>query len=263
MQKAVEIQSGNLTLRGMLHVPDDVSGKIPVVVLFHGFSGTKVEPHFVFVKLSRHLEKAGIASVRFDFGGSGESDGEFRDMTLFTELGDANAILDYAKSLPFADPGRIGVVGLSMGGTIASVLAGDRGEDVAALCLWAPAGSMKDRILESRTEEEIKFFRSQGWLDMGGNVIGTGFLDSVFELDVFGRAARYKGSVLLIHGDDDRLVPHSVSMQYLGIYGSNAVLHTVKGGDHTFNKKKWEEEVLDYTVGFLAGELLGTGDGKG
>ena len=135
MQKAVEIESRNLTLRGMLHIPDNAPGKVPVVCIFHGFTGTKVEPHFIFVKLSRRLEKTGIASLRFDFGGSGESDGDFEDMTILTELDDAKAILDYAKSLPFADAERIGVVGLSMGGTVASLLAGDRKEEVAALCL--------------------------------------------------------------------------------------------------------------------------------
>ena len=100
MQKAVEIESRNLTLRGMLHIPDNAPGKVPVVCIFHGFTGTKVEPHFIFVKLSRRLEKTGIASLRFDFGGSGESDGDFEDMTILTELDDAKAILDYAKSCP-------------------------------------------------------------------------------------------------------------------------------------------------------------------
>ena len=232
MQKAVEIQSRNLTLRGMLHIPDNTSGKIPVVCIFHGFTGTKVEPHFIFVKLSRRLEKIGIASVRFDFGGSGESDGEFKDMTLFTELEDAKAILEYAKSLPFADPERIGVVGLSLGGTIASVLAGDRREDVAALCLWAPAGDMKRRILEDWTEAEIQALRSRGWWDMGGNVIGVGLLDSALSLDVYRRAAQYGKKVLLLHGDRDQMVPHQVSEQYLEVYGSNADLHTVKTRIH-------------------------------
>lgn len=256
MQRAVEIQSRKLTLRGMLHTPDNVSEKIPVVCIFHGFTGTKVEPHFIFVKLSRRLEKAGIASVRFDFGGSGESDGDFRDMTILTELEDAKAILDYAKSLTFADPERIGVVGLSMGGAVASLLAGDRKEDVAALCLWAAAGNLGELIVQDRTPDELRILRSTGCFDMHGNVIGAGFLDAALELDIFQKAASYDKRVLLIHGDKDQSVPYEVSERYLEIYGSRADLHTISGGDHTFNKKEWEEEVLDYTVGFLAGELL-------
>lgn len=256
MQKAVEIESRNLTLRGMLHIPDNAPGKVPVVCIFHGFTGTKVEPHFIFVKLSRRLEKTGIASLRFDFGGSGESDGDFEDMTILTELDDAKAILDYAKSLPFADAERIGVVGLSMGGTVASLLAGDRKEDVAALCLWAPAGDMGERLTQDRRPEEIQAFRSKGLWDVGGLTLGIGFLDTALELDTYKRAASYDKRVLLLHGDKDQVVPYQVSERYLEIYGNNADLHTIPDADHTFNRKDWEEEVLDYTVGFLAGELL-------
>lgn len=82
MQNAVELQSRGLTLRGMLHIPANISGKIPMVVIFHGFTGNKMEPHFILVKLSRLLETKGIASVRFDFAGSGESDGDFSEMTI-------------------------------------------------------------------------------------------------------------------------------------------------------------------------------------
>ncbi|HOK43035.1 MAG TPA: alpha/beta hydrolase [Thermoclostridium caenicola] len=259
MQKAVEIQSRNLTLRGMLHVPDHVSGKVPLVCMFHGFTGTRVEPHFIFVRLSRQLEKAGIASVRFDFGGSGESDGDFRDMTLLTELEDAKAILDYARTLPFADAERIGVMGFSMGGTVASLLAGDRKEDVAALCLWAPAGNMGERILQDKKPEEIQAFRSRGWWDIGGLILGVDFLETALKLDVFQRSAPYDKRVLLVHGDKDQTVPLAVSERYLELYGSQADLHIVSGADHIFNRNDWVEEVLDYTVGFFSGELL---DGK-
>ena len=55
MQKAIELVSQGLTLRGMLHMPENVPGKVPVVVIFHGFTGNKMEPHFIFVKLSRML----------------------------------------------------------------------------------------------------------------------------------------------------------------------------------------------------------------
>jgi len=106
MQKAVEIiDQRGLTLRGMLHVPDGAVGKVPVVAIYHGFTGNKMEPHFIFVKLSRALEKKGIASVRFDFAGSGESDGDFIDMTISGEISDAKCILDYAYGLDFADKG--------------------------------------------------------------------------------------------------------------------------------------------------------------
>ncbi len=255
MQKAVEIKNNSLTLRGMLHIPENINGKVPMVLIFHGFTGNKMEPHFIFVKLSRMLEAKGIASVRFDFAGSGESDGDFVDMTISKELEDAKAILNYTKTLDFVDQSKIGVVGLSMGGAVASMLAGDCKEDIKSLCLWAPAGNMGQLVTYGRSEEDIKGMRSLGYWDVGGYLVGTGFLDDVLKLDIFARAATFDKNVLVLHGDKDATVPFTTSEKYLEVYESRAVLHTVEGGDHTFNMKAWEEEVLEYTIGFFEGEF--------
>lgn len=255
MQKAVELQSRGLILRGMLHVPEGSASKVPMVCIFHGFTGNKMEPHFIFVKLSRMLEKKGIASVRFDFGGSGESDGDFVDMTISGELEDAKAILDYAKTLDFVDVNNIGIVGLSMGGAVASMLAGDRKEDIKSLCLWAPAGNMGELIIKGTREKGAQEMETSGFTDVGGLLLGKGFIEDILKVDIFGKAAPYDKNVLLLHGDNDQTVPYSTSERYLEIYGTKSVLHTIEGGDHTFNSKKWEDEVLDYTIGFLEEEL--------
>lgn len=255
MQKAVEIQSRGLTLRGMLHKPEGIKGKVPTICIFHGFTGNKMEPHFIFVKLSRMLEKKGIASVRFDFGGSGESDGDFVDMTITKELEDAKAILEYAKSLEFGDTDKIGVVGLSMGGAVASMLAGDCKEEIQALCLWAPAGNMGELVLRSRSEEEIQGMRNSGYWDVDGLSVGTEFFEDALHLDIYEKSASYDKNVLLLHGDEDKTVPLSASEKYLEIYEIRGSLHIIEGANHTFNRKSWEEEVLDYTIGFLEGEL--------
>ena len=255
MQKAVEIVSGGLTLRGMLHMPEKVRGKVPAVIIFHGFTGNKMEPHFIFVKLSRMLEKRGIASVRFDFGGSGESDGDFRDMTLSGEIREAHSILDYAKKLDGIDPERIGVVGLSMGGAVASALAGERKEDVKSLCLWAPAGNMGELIMSHEAGKNIELVKKAGYADVGGLLLGTGFLDDILKLDIFEIAKRYDKKVLILHGDKDAAVPLSTSERYLKCYGGRAELKIIKDADHTFNHADWEREVLESTVERLAKEL--------
>lgn len=253
MQKAVELHKNGMTLRGMLHKPNDVSEKLPIALIFHGFTGNKMEPHFIFVKLSRRLEQAGIASLRFDFLGSGESDGEFKDMTLSGELDDAEAILNYAKSLEFVDKEKIFAVGLSMGGAVASMLAGRHPQDIAALCLWAPAGNMGQLI-----QERIKQIQAAGvnigsmeYFDLGGNLVGKGFIEDVLSLDIFSVAAPYDKRVLILHGDRDEAVPLKTSYRYLEVYGDRAKLHVIEGADHTFNKWEWEQEVIEKTVEFL------------
>ena len=135
MERYVECESRGLTLRGMLHVPDQRPGKVPFVILFHGFCDDRNEINFVHTELSRRLCERGIASVRFDFAGSGDSDGRFEDMTVSGEVEDGLAILDYVKSLDFVDQSRIAIHGLSMGGCVASMVAGLRDADVCALSL--------------------------------------------------------------------------------------------------------------------------------
>jgi len=261
MQKAIEIESRGLTLRGMLHVPGDANGKLPIVCIYHGFTGNKMEPHFIFIKLSRLLEKKGIASVRFDFGGSGESGGDFFDMTISKELEEAKAILNYAKALDFAATDRIGIVGLSLGGAVSGMLAGECRDDIKALCLWAPGGNI-NMILEAMTDDKMQKLHKMGFIDVGeliprwgGLALGIEFIEELFKLDVYKKAALYNKKVLLIHGDKDEVVPLSFSEKYLKIYGKNGRLHIIQEADHTFNKLEWEKKVLNHTVEFLEDEL--------
>lgn len=251
MQKAVEIVSHGLTLRGMLHVPEKVTGKIPVVCIFHGYTGHKMEPHFIFVKLSRMLEKSGIASVRFDFGGSGESDGEFKDMTLSGELSEAKDILKYAKSLEFADQDRICITGLSMGGAVAGMLAGECSESINKLCLWAPAANMSDIASDGRNAERMEVMKANGVFDIGGLALGENFVKDVLTLDIIKKSEGYKGKVLILHGSGDETVPVGTSDRYTKLYGDRADLKVIDRADHTFNSLDWEKEVLNSTVEFL------------
>ncbi|WP_446897346.1 alpha/beta hydrolase [Clostridium sp. LBM24168] len=256
MQKAVEIENKDgLMLRGMLHVPDKIVGNVPIVCIFHGFTGNKIGSHFMFVKLSRMLADRGIASARFDFSGSGESDGDFIDMTVSGELADAKTVLEYVKSLDFIDRSKIGVIGLSLGGAVAGMLAGDCRDDVSCLCLWAPAGNIKEIVMDGKRENDIKEMQEKGFWDVEGLTVGTGLLEDLWNINILKKSSFYNKNVMIIHGDNDETVPFETSEKYLEIYGEKAVLHDVKGSDHTFNKKDWEEEVLDYTIGFLEGEF--------
>ena len=99
---------------------DPATDRCPMVILMHGIFSSK---DFVpMPALSRSLARAGIASVRFDFNGHGRSEGRMRDMTVEREIADAMAVWDYVKALPYVE--RIGFLGHSQGGVIASMAAG-------------------------------------------------------------------------------------------------------------------------------------------
>jgi len=256
MQNAVEMESGNLRLRGTLHVPENIKDKVPIVIIFHGLFGNKMGPHFIFVKLSRLLERAGIASIRFDFAGSGESDGDFIDMTMGTELKDASNILNYVRTLDFVENRKIAIVGLSMGGAIASMLAGNRKNDIKTLCLWAPAGNMDEIILSKKyIGDNCEEFTEKGFIDVEGLLIGARFVDNVKNIKIYENAAEYDKKSLIIHGDNDEEVLLSASQKYLDFWGGSSQLKVIRGANHTFDKSEWAKQVIEHTLEFIEKEL--------
>ena len=244
MQQAITLNYNGMVLRGMEHVPERQDGeKLPACVLFHGFTGHKLEPHRFFLKICRELETLGVASFRYDFLGSGESDGNFEEMTVTKEIAEAGAILDAVKSDPRIDPERIIVLGMSMGGLVASVLAGDRPQDVHKLVLLCPAGNMYEFVKPAL--EAYLADPNLHAVDMGGNLVGRAFGEDVRDLQVYERARHYDGPVLIVHGTNDPTVPFAVSGQYIEhCYGDRAALHPVEGADHTFNKFEWEQDAI-------------------
>lgn len=256
MQKTVEIESENLTLRGVIHIPNNIEEKMPIVIIYHGFCGNKMGPHFIFVKLARTLEKLGIASIRFDFAGTGESDGDFVDMTFSKEVYDANVILDYVKTLDFIDKERIAILGFSMGGAIASVVAGDRRDEIKTLCLWAPAGNMEEVILsDAYIGDSYNKVIETGTFDVEGLLLGKEFLEDIHTIDIFDRVAAYNKESIIIHGSKDEIVPLSTSEKYLTLYKEKSSLELVKGANHIFEKNSWENRVIDITKQYLKDKL--------
>ena len=116
----------------------------PIAVLMHGFmANKKLEP---LKSIANELESRGIASLRFDFDGHGESEGRFRDMTVRTELDDARRVIDYVRRAGAYD--SIALVGHSQGGVVAGMIAGELGDEIKALVQLAPAAVLKDDALQ-------------------------------------------------------------------------------------------------------------------
>src|SRR5574344_362483 len=81
----VKVMGTKGNLSAVIETPDIKTGqKIPMVIICHGFCGNKNEP--LHKALSDSLLSKGIASIRFDFNGHGESDGDFQEMTVLNEI---------------------------------------------------------------------------------------------------------------------------------------------------------------------------------
>lgn len=250
METTITFKSQGMQVVGVLHMPDRRKGKVPAVVLFHGFTGTKVEPHRIFVKQARALARAGIAALRFDFRGSGDSEGEFSNMTLSGELKDARAALAFIRSRPGIDTSRIGVLGLSFGGAVASLLLGND-RDICAAALWAPVGHPSEMSQHRYTAKVERQLKQMGCVDYGGSAVGKCFFDDIGKHQPIKAIVKTRAPVLLIHGSEDQTVPPKTTRDYevaLKKARCAVVRHVVPGADHTFNSLPWEVQVLALTL---------------
>lgn len=223
--------------------------KCPMVILMHGiFSSGNIVP---MPALARELAKAGIASIRFDFGGHWRSEGEMQHMTIGNEIADALAMWEYAKSLPYVS--EIGLLGHSQGGVVASMTAGilaERGEKPAGLVLIAPGSVIQDACRNGRffgaefaPADPPEYVKCFGMMKLGREYILT-----TQELDIYGTAKAYTGPVRLIHGSKDTIVPMSCSERFVETYGKRSELIVVEGENHmiTLRKKKTVDLAVEF-----------------
>lgn len=135
-------QNLGLNLVGTLTVPK-INRSRPIILILHGYGGDRVG--FVVEgtgegyheRLARRLAEHGYCSFRPDFRGSGESEGTF-DLTSFTgQVSDSIAAIDFIQGMPDpVNPNKLGVLGHSQGGLVASLTAA-ADTRVDSLVLWA------------------------------------------------------------------------------------------------------------------------------
>jgi len=258
MEKYLEFKRNGLTLRGMLHLPENSEKKPPVVILLHGFSGDRNAANFSLTRLSRLLAKNGVASVRFDFLHNGESDGDFSEFTLSGGIADACAMLDFVCSLDEVDNQRIALSGISMGAAIAASAAAKKKDLIHTLCLCCPASnSAEDARNKNVKGIDISDIFEKGYCDIGGLQLGKCYYDDALTLDFYELAKGYDKNVLLVHGGQDDVAPIKNSKKYLEIYGENARLEVIQGADHSFSSLVTNGQRLKLMNDYLVAELLG------
>lgn len=237
-------------LRGVIHIPVQHNPP-PVIILLHGFAGNRTEAHQLFRKFAEECIQRGIACARFDFAGCGESDGDFENITFASEVSDADAMLNYVLRLGCIDPKRCYLLGISMGGMVASVIAARRPGDVQKLCLWAPAVMLKsaiDRLIFPDCRKQTN--GEKDYVDYLGNRIGTRFLEELKCLDLR-EALSYDKPTMILHGSRDEVVPVSEVVEYHQAIKDHTRIHIIERADHVFSSVRFERELFDETHTFF------------
>ena len=127
--------SGDRALFGVLHRPPAGAGARPAFVFCHPLAEEKLWTHRVFVSYARQLAAAGYPVLRFDATGSGDSEGNFSDLSMTVLGDDVRAAIAEVRRQTGAT--AVSLLGLRLGATVAMMVA-DEVPDVRHLVLWAP-----------------------------------------------------------------------------------------------------------------------------
>lgn len=235
--------SGKIRLAGIIHNPIGRVASLGTVVAHGMLSFKGSDKHRLICEA---LAEAGIAALRFDFRGRGESDGESSDLTVSNEIEDLGAALSFLRHRGLH---RVAAVGSSLGGTVA-LLAGVRDRGIESLVTIAAPARLPDGPRQAwggsgRTG-------ANGLIEVApGEFIDREFFIDAGMHDVIAAARSIDCPWLIIHGAADEVVPVE-DAGLLQEAAPSAALKIHPTASHRFDKPGERGWVVSTVAGFVS-----------
>ncbi|WP_147291789.1 alpha/beta hydrolase family protein [Alteromonas aestuariivivens] len=214
--------------------------KRPAVVLLHGTASHKNEVGDLYLKLAVRLASQGIASLRIDFAGTGDSPVDYLQYDLNSATRDAFIAYQYLIKRPELDASRIGVVGFSQGGLIAQLLVAQAPE-IKTLVAWSSVAGDGSQAFAGMFDALYAEAKTNGYAHMKFDwrsplKVNVSWFEQALQQRALSELANYSGPVLAVAGSSDTVVDPSSALRLVESAGSadgRAVI--LKGADHIFN----------------------------
>lgn len=158
MAEKVSFQSDGLKIAGLIDLPPDFKAgeRRPAFIVLHGFGGNK-DGHGQAV-VAKQFSQWGYVTLRIDFRGCGESEGEHGRIICLDQVADARNAISFFSTRAEIDPQRIALVGSSFGAAVAVFTAGaDRRVAAVVSCGGWGNGERKFRGQHPTPEGWAKF----------------------------------------------------------------------------------------------------------
>lgn len=257
MQRKAFFQNGKGNrLCGILSDPSD-SKKNLMAVLCHGFSTGK--DGRTYVRLEQILNEKGIAILRFDFFGHGESEGNLAEITVSEAVDDVLNAIRFVKEAGYR---KLGLVGSSFGG-IAALIAASQAEGLKCLALKSPVSDYLSKLIAERDRQDINEWKQQGHIFItdteGKNLpLNYTFFEDAAKIRGFDVASEVFVPTLIVHGDADESVPVEQSLK-LASELSDCRLEIIRDADHRYSRPEDFETMLGLISAFIL-EHASTGE---
>lgn len=247
-----------LTLDGgisaTLNMPDHTA-PMPAVLMLHGFGSSKDEVGGMYAREAAALAEKGIASLRIDFAGFGKSDGDTGSTTIDAQLATAKMALDVLKKTDGVDPARVGVLGFSLGGGVATLLAGGQGSGVKSLVTWSSVGDFLTDMGNALGEKALDRAKEDGvvGLDLGWRTIALkqSFFESLGKYKIDDAIAAFPGAYLTIAGAKDFSAGYTD--RFVGLaQNQTKEAWVIPDGDHIYGVLGTDQSMAESVMGKTA-----------
>lgn len=246
-ENVVTLEGG---IAGTLNLPDGASDA-PAVLMLHGFGSSRDEVGSMYAREAEALAKEGIASLRIDFRGFGKSDGDTGATTIDGQLADAKVAAAFLAKQDGIDPKRLGVLGFSLGGGVATLLAAGEPERMKSLVTWSSVGDFAKDMKSSIGDKAVATAEKEGvvGLDLGWRtiVLKKGFFDSLEAHKIDAAIANYPGAYLAIAGSKDFSAAYPEGFAKLA-KGELKEVWIVPEGDHIFGSLGDDQAMADSVI---------------
>ena len=232
-------------------VLSDRDGPVPLVALVHGFAGSRQEGGGYILE-AEALAEDGIASIRMDFSGCGDSQDSFRSGTLRTMVSDVVCCVNYACDHAPIDRSRLGLQGMSLGGRIVMELINDGTLPIHAAALISPAadnsvhaalfGSYEAFLAAYEQAKEAGFYHFYDTLFDCYLDLDVTWFSQLLTCDTLGNAKPFPGPMQVVWAADDTVVPPSVSRKAADAYHADFV--EISGDGHSYGCYSDRKDVL-------------------
>ena len=210
------------------------------VILVHGGGVTREEGGF-FTRLAGGLGEVGVASLRFDLRGHGESEGRQEELTLATILNDIRVALGYVREETGAR--RLSLLGASFAGGVCAYYAARRPAELDRLVLLNPQLDYKQRTITSRpywtddqlSEEMARQLSEHAFIQFTPTLRhGRPILNEAFWFEVLAVLPEITAPTLVVHGTKDTFVSIDASREAVKRFATEHKLVEIEGAQHGF-----------------------------
>lgn len=218
------IDAGAVSLSAVVHLP--LKTPAPVIVCCHGMLSLKASPKYLAV--GEEMSREGYCVLRFDFSGCGDSPARKDETLLGARRQDLAAVLDYAARAPWSD-GRMALFGSSLGGYLSLLAAAGDPARIQAIVSWAAPYDVSGISPDAYDMEGLRDLFPEGFR-----------LGEPRNLESLRSVAR----VLLIHGQEDRVVDWHHALEIYDRLQDPKNLLLMRTADHQFLDPEWRQAAL-------------------